>query len=371
VRISLPHDDPEIMPPEGERPLAKAQIELIKRWIDEGADWPQGAAADAEATEHKRPPPLAVRELTPAEQSREQAARAAIEKRGGLALRIAADTHAVDVNWSLLGKQVVDADLALLAGLEPTLVWLNVSRTSVTDAGLAAVAQLTELRRLNLSQTAVGDGGLTHLQHLAKLEYLNLYDTAVGDAGLARLHGLRALRRLYLWQTKATDAGVDALQKALPELTIDRGGYAELMQRVAEQIERDHAAKKPVNAKCPLTGKPVNAEFTLEHEGEVIGFCCGNCKAEFFKDPQAHIGKLERTAAAAPVAKEAPKVPVNAKCPLTGKAVSAEFVVEHEGRWIGFCCGNCKAKFEKDPKPFQEQLEKLKNTEQGDELDKK
>ena len=36
--ISLPSDDDLIMPPDG--PLEKSQIELIKQWISEGANWP-------------------------------------------------------------------------------------------------------------------------------------------------------------------------------------------------------------------------------------------------------------------------------------------------------------------------------------------
>jgi hypothetical protein len=44
VRISLPPDDLDIMPAEGE-PLDEQQIEIIRRWIAEGADfgaWTEG-----------------------------------------------------------------------------------------------------------------------------------------------------------------------------------------------------------------------------------------------------------------------------------------------------------------------------------------
>ena len=40
-RISLPKDDDDIMPPEGD-PLTKAQIELIKKWVAAGAKMPAG-----------------------------------------------------------------------------------------------------------------------------------------------------------------------------------------------------------------------------------------------------------------------------------------------------------------------------------------
>ena len=38
-RISLPHDDEEIMPPKGE-PLNQEEISLLTSWIQNGAQWP-------------------------------------------------------------------------------------------------------------------------------------------------------------------------------------------------------------------------------------------------------------------------------------------------------------------------------------------
>ena len=71
-----------------------------------------------------------------------------------------------------------------------------------------------------------------------------------------------------------------------------------------------------------------------------VAFCCGNCKAKFEKDPTACIGKVE-------------KLP-NEKCPVSGKAVdpNASATVA-----VGFCCGNCKGKFEKDPASFLSKIQ--------------
>ena len=38
-RMTLPAGDPEIMPAIGD-PLSPAQIDVLRRWIDEGAEWP-------------------------------------------------------------------------------------------------------------------------------------------------------------------------------------------------------------------------------------------------------------------------------------------------------------------------------------------
>ena len=41
---------------------------------------------------------------------------------------------------------------------------------------------------------------------------------------------------------------------------------------------------------------------------------------------------------------------------MSGAAVDAAHFVVHEGRRVAFCCGKCKAKFEKDPAKFAAKL---------------
>jgi formylglycine-generating enzyme required for sulfatase activity/mono/diheme cytochrome c family protein len=48
----LPKDDDKFMPPKGD-PLTKEQIELLKAWIQQGANWPEGVALIARKAEAK------------------------------------------------------------------------------------------------------------------------------------------------------------------------------------------------------------------------------------------------------------------------------------------------------------------------------
>jgi YHS domain-containing protein len=50
---------------------------------------------------------------------------------------------------------------------------------------------------------------------------------------------------------------------------------------------------------------------------------------------------------------EAKKSPINTKCPVTGKAVTADSpTTEYRGRTVALCCNKCKAKFEADPDKY-------------------
>jgi Leucine-rich repeat (LRR) protein len=101
--------------------------------------------------------------------------------------------------------------------------YVNLSRSKVTDAGLAHLQGLTSLQGLVLDKTQVTDAGLAHLQGLTSLRGLYLENTQVTDAGLAHLQGLTSLQELYLNNTQVTDAGLAELRKALPNLQIMDG----------------------------------------------------------------------------------------------------------------------------------------------------
>lgn len=89
---------------------------------------------------------------------------------------------------------------------------------------------------------------------------------------------------------------------------------------------------KPINSKCPMSGKSVDAEKTSQY---TVQFCCGKCKAKFDKNPAAYTQKVAHAE--------------EGKCPMSGKDVDEE---KSSTVTVGFCCGKCKAKFDKDPKKY-------------------
>lgn len=257
-RLTLPKGHDDAMPPEGD-PLSKAQIDLIKSWINEGADWPAGAAVVSSAPAARPKSGVeALGEHKPT--AEEQKAVEKLQAAGINVLPVAMNMNWKDANLSLLGTNVTDATLVQLKDIKG-LVNLNLRNTKVTDAGLAQLKNLPNLISLNLAGTAVTDAGLANLAGLGKLEYLNLYGTAVSDAGLSHLKGLKNLKALYLWQSKVTDAGVASLQSAIPALKPNRGvDLAALLKKEEKKDEKKEEKKEAPKKEEPKKEEPKKAD---------------------------------------------------------------------------------------------------------------
>jgi YHS domain-containing protein len=51
----------------------------------------------------------------------------------------------------------------------------------------------------------------------------------------------------------------------------------------------------PVNAKCAVNpSKDIKAGVTVTHKGKEIGFCCNNCKAKFEADPEKYAANIKK-----------------------------------------------------------------------------
>lgn len=239
-RVSLPKNDDNIMPPEGD-PLSKTQIETLTAWINQGATWPESAVAK-ETGPAKPPGPVLPTDFKPS--AAEQKAIAAMSQKGVDVRPIAANLNWREANLRLLGTSVTDTVIAPLKDIQG-LVDLNLANTKVTDAGLGHIKGLANLQRLHLELTGVTDAGLAQLKGLSNLTYLNLYGTKVTDAGLEHLKGLKFLRNVYVWQTKVTEGGAKKLKAALPNVDVSTGWDATALAKKEEPKKDAKAEKKP------------------------------------------------------------------------------------------------------------------------------
>ncbi len=220
-RCVLPPTDDEIMPPVDEGgPLSKKEIDLIKRWIDEGAKFSSASGGGLKELD----PKLDARAVL-AMRAGEPNADAVIhlEDFGATvsALAVTLPQYLV-VEFISTYHKTTDKEVEQILHIAPNVVEVDLSRTKVSDAGLKHVGKLGRLTHLNLNRTGVSDAGIKNLAGLPSLEWLNLYGTKVTDACLPDLAKHRKLTALYLWDTAITAEGADKLRKALPKTKIVR-----------------------------------------------------------------------------------------------------------------------------------------------------
>lgn len=242
-RITLPEGSDDVMPNQGTL-LTKAETDLIRDWIKQGATWPDSAVAKVEK-------PAAQEEKLPDVKS-SPAELKAIAKLDTMGISVR--PIAQGLNWhevNLRGyTNSADAVLTQLKDVT-TLMELNLSGTKFSDASAANLKPLVSLTHLHLEHTPIKDAGLENVKDMAHLKYLNLFDTAITDAGLEHLAGLTNLANLHLWEAKVTDAGVAKLQKALPKCNIIRGASLPVIAQADTKADDAKAKddKKPAAKK--------------------------------------------------------------------------------------------------------------------------
>lgn len=238
--ITLPADDEDRMPPPKKgRPLSDREIQLIRSWIEQGADYgdwtgdgsppPKKPAKSAgkstrggspKAGRRRGPNPLVAlaKGLRPAKPDQlapfaREGSRFAVRSVGGQSplLTVTCCGHTDEVD---------DRAVADLLAIKEHIYELDLARSNVGDDACAVIAQMPRLVKLDLRETAVGNAGVTQLGKLQELRTLNLFGTKVGDYAMQAIAGLKKLERLYVWQTDVSARAVTRLREKLPNLRI-------------------------------------------------------------------------------------------------------------------------------------------------------
>lgn len=237
IRMELPEDDDEHMPPEGKTGLADHELAVVKWWIDSGANSaitlaeanPSAAiqqllalivptapaVAGAESTPHGTP-------AGPDDALKSSVVELSEDFPGALSFESQQSALLTFTAVSMRGN-LDDATFKKLESLSPHLVTVDLSATNVTDQAVAQLAPAKDLRLIRLAETGITDTAIDTLLKLPSLESINLYGTKVTDAGVSRLSAMPNLKKLYLWQTAVTPEAIKALQEKLPACEIIAG----------------------------------------------------------------------------------------------------------------------------------------------------
>ena len=241
MRMLLPKDDEEHMPPEGKTPIEDHEFAVLKWWIDNGAD-PKKALKDFEvpapikeavtklipsltvdtakvsATESAVIPPA----VDPDDALKSAVATISKQYPGALSFE-SQQSNLLAFTAVSLRKNLDDAGFEKLKPVVSQLVTVDLSATNITDQSVSQLATAKHLRVIRLAETAVTDASIDSLLNIPTLQSINLYGTKVTDAGVSRLSSLTQLKHLYLWQTAVTPEAIKLLQQKLPNCKIVTG----------------------------------------------------------------------------------------------------------------------------------------------------
>ncbi len=235
-RCLLPLEDDEHMPPKGKPQLSESQIALIGWWIDQGASATK-KVAELAPTEAIKPALASLStgggakaETAPSQspiqkldvKAPDASAVSALQQVQVLVVPLAKEQHLLEVS-AINSPSFSDEQSKLLSPLSEQIVWLKLSDTRLTDAGMPEVAKLKNLNKLYLERTQISDAGLQQLKDVPYLELLNLIGTKVTDKGLLALSQHKALKQVYVWKSAVTEAGIEALKKARPDMSVVTG----------------------------------------------------------------------------------------------------------------------------------------------------
>ena len=116
---------------------------------------------------------------------------------------------------SLAGERNADDD-TLQPAMAPTLTFIDLSSTHITDRTVVALAALPQLRHVWLSSTPITDASLAAVANMPALVSLRIDGTPVSDAGIAALAAAPALVVLSAGSTAVTDAAIATVLAARP-----------------------------------------------------------------------------------------------------------------------------------------------------------
>lgn len=238
VRVNLPVEDDEYMPPDGKKPLPDEALVVMRWWIEKGADRHQSLADSVLPTEVKKALRMLIpdvqetraRTLTQQENRKETLKRleAIVEK---IHLTVEPDPMADSQLFALSLRfppaHFDDQDLQQLLPHAELISKLSLPGSEITDEGLFYISQMENLRELFIPKTCIKGEGLAYLSPLPDLQVLNVSGTFLTNENCLRLMEFGSLKQVYLFQTEVSPNIVHALNgyREEVEFSLREGPY--------------------------------------------------------------------------------------------------------------------------------------------------
>ncbi|MHB8957033.1 MAG: leucine-rich repeat domain-containing protein [Pirellulaceae bacterium] len=182
----------------------------------------------------------------------------------------------------LSGKLVSDADLAVLHTLKDIRV-LRLDGTRITDAALPQLVGLTQLEELNLRGTHITNEGVAALGALTNVNSLNLEDTRVTSEAVVFLRRMPKLQRVHMLGLDLSGEDIadpDAVNRKLrtknrSDVVSDAELLNQIIQAWTERQDAVHSLAITCTGTNTLHGTTFPIALTLVADGQ------GRCRISY------------------------------------------------------------------------------------------
>lgn len=226
IRMNLPKDNDNHMPPEGKTQPSKEEIALIGAWLDAGHPF-GGTIAESglkkelflsffpKKIDNDYP------NIEIAEASKDSIDL--VKDKGIHIDKISKATNFLKV--SCLNKpSFSDSDFALLRPLKKQIAILDLGGTKVSDAIFEELVTLPHLTVLHLDHTDITGKGIEKLASASEyLKSINLTGTKFQNRYLQKLADFKKLKKVYVFRTDLDGNGPKSLKDG--QITVDYGNY--------------------------------------------------------------------------------------------------------------------------------------------------
>jgi len=231
IRVQLPPEDEDHMPPEGEKPLTASEIQILKRWISLGTP----DTLRLNHLENNDPLAILIKEMMEPDPLKkwEQLPKIADSTITRLATdyltitRMAAGSNALRI--AMYKPPKYDSEtLTKLKPIAENIIEFDLSSLPIGKKEMGLIAGCKNLEWLEINGTPVNDEDLDTLKVLSKIRLLKVYETNIGDNSLDIFENFENLELLYLWETSVSEAALTQLIKVKPGLELFSGIDEEL-----------------------------------------------------------------------------------------------------------------------------------------------
>jgi len=229
-RITLPKGSSKFMPSDNRPPLTPVEINFIREWIENGAEYKKNITAAGTDEKHKYliaawlgiDPDISKEIHLPDVKAADSNVLKQLRELKVIIRPLTSKSNLLEASLVMVQKLPSDSITSILqklSSVKQQLYRLDVSNCKLSAGAIQNIGQFTGLNKLEIQNSGLTDGSVTSLGVLTNLTILNAGQNPLTNKSVAVFKKLEHLKKLNLWQTVITEEGLKELH--LPDVVVE------------------------------------------------------------------------------------------------------------------------------------------------------